>query len=107
VSDGERVAMAAAGALNPLELADVRATEAPLAPIVEATQGSTHWIVDGLPTIRRISADRRTSGRNWIGLVANEDYLVTGVRRLPAMPALLVLGLVLAAAAAGWRREGR
>jgi hypothetical protein len=107
VSDGERVAMAAAGALNPLELADVRATEAPLAPIVEATRGSMHWIVDGLPTIRRIAADRRTSGRNWIGLVANEDYLVTGVRRLPAMPALLVLGLVLAAAAAGWRREGR
>jgi hypothetical protein len=107
VSDGERVAMAAAGALNPLELADVRATEAPLAPIVEATRGSMHWIVDGLPTIRRIAADRRTAGRNWIGLVANEDYLVTGVRRLPAMPALLVLGLVLAAAAAGWRREGR
>jgi hypothetical protein len=107
VSDGERVAMAAAGALNPLELADVRATEAPLAPIVEATRGSMHWIVDGLPAIHRIAADRRTSGRNWIGLVANEDYLVTGVRRLPAMPALLVLGLVLAAAAAGWRREGR
>jgi hypothetical protein len=99
--------MAAAGALNPLELADVRATEAPLAPIVEATRGSMHWIVDGLPTIRRIAADRRTSGRNWIGLVANEDYLVTGVRRLPAMPALLVLAFVLGAAALGWRREGR
>jgi hypothetical protein len=107
VTDGDQVAMAAAGALNPLELADVRATEGPLAPVVEATHGSIHWLVDGQPTIRRIAPERRTAGRNWIGLVANEDYLVTGVRRLPAMPALLVLGLVLGAASLGWRREGR
>jgi hypothetical protein len=107
VTDGERVAMAAAGALNPLELADVRATEAPLAPMVKATRGSVHWLTDGIPSIRRIAPDRRTSGRNWIGLVSNEDYLVTGVRRLPAMPALLVLALFLGAAAWGWRREGR
>jgi hypothetical protein len=107
VTDGERVAMAAAGALNPLELADVRATEAPLAPLVKATQGSVHWLMDGIPTVRRVAPERRTSGRNWIGLVSNEDYLVTGVRRIPAMPALLVLALFLAAAAWGWRREGR
>jgi hypothetical protein len=107
VTDGERVAMAAAGALNPLELADVRATEAPLAPLVKATQGSVHWLRDGIPTVRRVAPERRTSGRNWIGLVSNEDYLVTGVRRIPAMPALLVLALFLAAAAWGWRREGR
>ncbi len=107
VSDGEHVAMAAAGALNPLELADVRATESLLAPVVQATRGSMHWMVDGLPTIRRVAPERRTAGRNWIGLVANEDYLVTGVRRLPAMPALLVLALFLCAAAFGWRREGR
>ncbi|MPY76485.1 MAG: hypothetical protein GEU87_19775 [Alphaproteobacteria bacterium] len=107
VSDGDQVAMAAAGTLNPLELADVRATEAPLAPVAEATQGSMHWMADGLPALRRIAPDRRTSGRNWIGLVANEDYLVTGVRRLPAMPALLVLALALGAAAVGWRREGK
>jgi hypothetical protein len=107
VSDGEHVAMAAAGALNPLELADVRATESLLAPVVQATRGSMHWMVDGVPTIRRVAPDRRTAGRNWIGLVANEDYLVTGVRRLPAMPALLVLALFLCAAALGWRREGR
>ena len=107
IADGERVAMAAAGALNPLELADVRATEARLASIVKATQGSMRWMTDGIPTVRRVAPERRTSGRNWIGLVANEDYLVTGVRRIPAMPGLLVLALFLAAAAWGWRREGR
>ncbi len=66
-----------------------------------------HWLVDGLPTIRRVAPERRSAGRNWIGLVANEDYLVTGVRRLPAMPGLLVLAFFLGAAAFGWRREGR
>jgi hypothetical protein len=107
VTDGERIAMAAAGALNPLELADVRATESVLAPIAKATQGSIHWLTDGTPSVRRVAPERRTSGRNWIGLISNEDYLVTGVRRIPAMPALLVLTLFLAAAAWGWHREGR
>jgi len=107
VTDGERIAMAAAGALNPLELADVRATDSILGPVAEATRGSVHWLVDGTPSIRRVSPNRRTAGRNWIGLVSNEDYLVTGVRRIPAMPALAVLLLFLAAAAWGWRREGR
>ncbi|MEM9683798.1 MAG: hypothetical protein AAF942_11080 [Pseudomonadota bacterium] len=107
VSDGDRVAMAAAGALNPLELADVRATESHLQPVVDATNGSFHWLTDGTPTVRRVPPERRTSGRNWIGLVSNEDYIVTGVKRIPAMPALMVLMLFLAAAAFGWRREGR
>ena len=107
VNDGEHIALAAAGALNPLELSDVRATEEALTPIVAATGGSMKWLVDGTPSVRRVSRERRKSGRDWIGLVANEDYLVTDVRRIPAMPALLTLLLILGAAAWAWRREGR
>jgi hypothetical protein len=106
VGNGDLIAMAAAGTLNPLELADVRATESILRPIAAATKGSVNGLRDGTPSLRRVAPDRRTAGRDWIGLVANEDYLVTDVRRIPALPGLLILFLVLATAAIAWRREG-
>ena len=107
VSDGINVAMAAVGALNPLEFADVRASADAAAPIAEATQGSVNWLADGLPSVRRVKPERTRSGRGWIGLVANGDYLVTGVRQVPAYPALIALLLVLGAMVIAWRREGQ
>jgi len=105
-SDGEHTAMAAAGALNPLELADMRATGERLAPLAKASGGGVFWLADGLPDIRRISPRRSLSGRDWLGLTANGDYLVTGARRLPLLPVFLVLALALGALALAWRREG-
>lgn len=105
-SDGEHTAMAAAGALNPLELADMRATGERLAPLVTATGGGVFWLADGVPDIRRVGPRRNRAGSGWLGLTANGDYLVTGARRLPALPALLVLLLTLGAVALAWRREG-
>ncbi|MBE9556205.1 MAG: hypothetical protein IMF08_05055, partial [Proteobacteria bacterium] len=107
VSDGINVAMAAVGALNPLEWADVRTSETVPAPLTEATRGSVNWLADGLPQIRRTAPDRAPSGRGWIGLVANGDYLVTGVRQIPALPAWLALMLALGMAVIAWRREGQ
>jgi hypothetical protein len=107
VSDGINVAMAAVGALNPLEWADVRTSETVPAPLAEATRGTVNWLADGLPQIRRTAPDRNPSGRGWIGLVANGDYLVVGVRQIPALPAWLALMLALGMAVIAWRREGQ
>jgi hypothetical protein len=98
--------MAAAGSLNPVEFADVRATEKIVAPLSEATGGAVRWIERGLPTLRRTGPGRNSSGRDWIGLTANGDYIVTGVDIVPLFPALLVLLLALGATALAWRREG-
>src|SRR6185312_2329650 len=69
VTDGSRTALAAAGALNPIELADVRTTDEKLKPDVEATGGSIHWVGPGaIPDIRRVVPDRSAAGRGWIGL---------------------------------------
>ncbi len=106
VSDGERVFMAAAGSLNPIEFADVRATEKLVAPLSKATGGAVRWIGNGIPDLRRTAPDRNASGRDWIGLTANGDYIVTGVDIVPLFPALLVLLLALGATALAWRREG-
>jgi len=106
IRDGERTAMAAAGALNPLELADMRATGDRLAPLAERSGGGLFWLAEGVPDIRRISPRRSLAGHGWLGLQANGDYIVTGARRLPALPALVVLLLALGALALAWRREG-
>ena len=103
----ERVVYAIAGTLNPLEFADVRASASRLAPLVKASGGKVAWIADGsLPEIRRVRPGRDFSGRGWIGLKANRDYIVKGVREISLLPALLVLLLGLGGLMIAWRREG-
>jgi hypothetical protein len=108
ITDGERTALAAAGALNPIEMSDVRTTAEKLQPAVQATGGGTFWIGPGpLPDARRVSPDRAAAGRNWLGFRANGDYIVTGIRDVPLLPGLAALLLALGLLIAAWRREGR
>ena len=57
--------------------------------------------------MRKVARGRATSGRDWIGLVGNERYLVTGASQLPLLPALLALLLLLGTLGFAWYREGR
>ncbi|MEX0808377.1 MAG: hypothetical protein WD044_06580 [Dongiaceae bacterium] len=108
VGDGNQETFAASGALNSMELADLRASPDRMAPMVEATGGAVVRIADsGVPEIRRVQPDRDAAGQRWIGLVENGDYRVIGIRELPMLPGLLVLALALAATMAAWYRESR
>ena len=107
VTDGTHTVLAAAGALNAPELADLRATPDRLRPLSGATGGAIHWIADGLPGIRRTAAGRDTAGRGWIGFTRNGAEVVTGIARTPLLPWWLVLPLTLGILAAVWWREGR
>ncbi len=107
LGDGVRTALVAVGALNPVELSDVAATEDRLRPLAEATGAGMQWIgEDGVPALRRVSGDRASAGRGWFGLRANGDYVVTGVLTVPALPAALALLLLLGGLVMAWRREG-
>lgn len=107
LTDGTRTALVAVGALNPVELSDVAATEERLAPIVKATGGGMQWLSeDGVPAVRRVAADRAAAGRGWFGLRANGDYVVTGVLTIPALPAALALLALIGSLMVAWRREG-
>jgi hypothetical protein len=107
-SDGAHTALAAAGPLNPVEFADVRATPEKLAPLAQASGGGVFWIGTGtIPEIRRVSAGRAASGHNWLGLRQNGDYVVTGFSELPLLPAFAALLLTVGLLIAAWRREGR
>ena len=107
VSDGERATVAAVGALSSREFSDLRASPLPLAPLVTLTGGGTFWLEDGLPSIRRTRPERDAAGDDWMGLVQQGDYVVTGVRQIPLLPAALVLLLFVGGAMAAWYREGR
>ena len=107
VSDGTRTALAAAGPLNPIEFADVRATPEKLGPIAAASGGGVFWVGTGsIPEVRRVSPDRAAAGRNWMGLRANGDYTVTGFSERPLLPGIAALLLIVGGLLAAWRREG-
>jgi hypothetical protein len=107
VTDGDRTALAAAGPLNPIELADVRSTPEKLEPIAAASGGGVFWLGTGsIPEIRRVSPGRTAAGRNWMGLRANGDYTVTGFSETPLLPGIAALLLIVGGLLAAWRREG-
>jgi hypothetical protein len=115
-SDGRRSAFAAAAAANPLEIADLRADPAKLAPVMQATGGSARWLgrdaaAPAVPELRRVAAGRdmasTSAAGGWLGLRRNQDHIVTGVSALPLLPPWLALPLVLGVAVVAWRREGR
>jgi hypothetical protein len=107
IAESDKTTVAVVGAINPKELTEVRATPQIMQAVAAATGGSVRWLGDGLPELRRVAAGRDSSGRQWLGLVAHNDYLVTGVRQYPLLPALLVLLALTGLLVAAWRREGR
>ena len=106
-TDGTLNAVTAAGPLNPKEVSDMRATDAILKAPTQATGGDTHWLVDGMPTIRRVSPGSIASGDGWVGLRANGAYRVTSVEQRALLPVWGWLLLVLASLLLAWRLEGR
>ena len=107
LSDGTLTAVAAAGPLNPKEVADMRATDALLKAPLRLTGGGVHWLADGVPDVRRVGASGNAAGGNWIGLRANGAYRVTSVEQQPLLPAWLALALLLGTLLLAWRIEGR
>ena len=54
LNDGTLNAVAAAGPLNPREVADMRATDEILRPYAAATGGGVQWLSDGVPDLRAV-----------------------------------------------------
>ena len=106
INDGETTVLAASGALNPLELSDLRSTGALLKPVSTATGGGLFRMSDGMPTVRRVRVDRDRSGKNWIGLIENNAFAVSGYQQQPVIPPLVLLGLALMGLIGAWWREG-
>jgi hypothetical protein len=107
LNDGVLTAVAAVGPLNPREVADMRATDAILKPLAEATEGGAHWLADGVPQLRQVSPGATASGSNWIGIVRNNAYRVTQLEQKPLLPQWATLLILASALLLAWRVEGR
>ena len=108
LTDGQHLAFAASGPLNPLEIADLHSTADKMQPLLTASGGRAFRLSDGhLPEIRKVQAGHATSGSNWLGLLGSQDYVVTGIRQMSLLPAYAGLILGLGALLLAWRREGR
>ncbi len=106
--DGTLRTVAAVGSPDPLEFSDVRATDAKLKPLVEASSGGLMWLSDNAePDIRTVRPGRAAAGSDWIGLRRNEGYTVAGINQLPLLPGILVALAFLLAIGSAWWREGR
>lgn len=108
-SDKNLSALALVGRPNAPELTDQRATPELLAPLSAASRGGIFWLQDNPqgPELRQTSPGRNAAGRNWLGLVQNGDYTVTGFSTLSLLPAALAAFLVAFPLLCSWRREGR
>src|SRR5258708_8767532 len=82
--DGTLRTVAAVGSPDPLEFSDVRATDAKLKPLVEASGGGMLWLVDQPdPDIRTVRPGRAAGGSDWIGLRPNQGHTVAGLQQPP------------------------
>lgn len=107
VKDGERVVLAAAGAVNPVEMAALRAAEDKVSPIVRKSGGGLAWIEDGLPEMRRVRPGGRMAGDGWFGFRANGERIIASLKDDALIPAPLMLFLVLGSVIAAWLRQGK
>lgn len=103
-NDGLSVYLAV-GDVDPLEYRDLRATDALLGPMARESRGLLRWLTDSSPDVRRPRTGRDMSGGDWLGLRANESYVVTGLSERPLLPPWLVALLVGGALFMAWWRE--
>ena len=105
LNDGTLNTVAAAGPLNPREVADMRATDEILRPYAAATGGGVEWISDGAPELRPVDQGATSAGNGWFGIQRRGAYRVTEVDAQELLPPWLALVMVLGTVLFAWRRE--
>jgi hypothetical protein len=110
-TDGKLNALTNIGPANPREFAEVTSTPEVLAPIANATGGSSRRLDDGngldVPRIVAVRSGGTYSGGDWIGLKMRDASVVRGIGVLPVFAGLLGLLLLIGSLAGTWAREGR
>ena len=107
VASGNLNAVAAAGPLNPREVADMRATDAIVKPYVDKTEGAVRWIKDGMPQLREVADGADAYGNGWLGIARRGVYRVTSVDEEQLLPPWASLLLVLGSVMLAWKRESK
>jgi hypothetical protein len=107
LADGDLTALAAVGALDSLEMSDVRATPDKLKPAIAANGGGLMWIKDGIPNLIKQEQGSQMAGSSWLGLRSNRQTTVTATHSAPLLPGWLLLTLTVGLLALGWWRDAK
>ncbi len=109
VADSSLQAVAAVGPANPREFKDVRATDAPLAPLIAENGGGIFWVEElgRAPTLRSVRPGRDSAGDRWAGLRRNGGYVLQAVTQVPLLSPWIALPLMIGLLLLGWRRESK
>lgn len=107
IDEGGRSVVVVHGMLNALETADLRASDAVMKPVAKASDGGIFWLRDGLPSLRRVADQARTTGEGWIGLSERRESEVTALYETALFPGVLLLLGGLGGFLWAWRRESR
>ena len=107
LENGDQSAVIGLGPAAPREFERTIATGDVMQPAIDSFRGGVLPLVEGLPSIREVSAGRPAAGRGWIGLTPREAFETRDLRQTPLLPAWLVLLLALALIVGAWLREGR
>ena len=110
-TDGKLTALSNVGPANPREFTEVTSTTDVLAPIANATGGSSRRLDDNgtldIPRVVPVRTSTSFKGDDWIGLKMRDVSVVRGIGVLPVFAGLIGLLLLLGSLAATWAREGR
>lgn len=112
VSNGELSTLTHVGPLDAPEFKSIISTAALMQPVADATKSAIRRLANAsgavsVPDIVPISQTGEAQGATWMGLRRTNETELLGVSRLPLFSGLIGLGLLLAAVAAMWWREGR
>jgi hypothetical protein len=108
VGDGRHAAVVAAGAVDPLELADPMASDVKLAPLVQASGGGLFRLAEeGVPELVRRTPGAKAAGPGWMALRAPGEAQASGLAQKPIPPVWAALALALGLLFLAWWREGR
>ena len=107
LKEGDQESVIALGPAAPREFVETVASGEKLEPYVDATNGGTLRLEDGVPSLRMVGEGRNAAGRGWIGLTPREAYLTTNVTITPLLSPWLFFAFAAALAVGAWLREGR
>lgn len=107
LSEGDLNAVVGLGPSAPKEFEATISTSDILSPLVANQNGGIVRMSDGIPNIRTTTLGRPAAGRDWLGITPRKAFETADIRRIPFLPAWLVLLLASALVLAAWLKEGR
>ncbi|MGR3617206.1 MAG: hypothetical protein ACU0BB_14335 [Paracoccaceae bacterium] len=107
ITQGEQTTVIGLGPAAPREFVQTIATDALMAPAVDAMRGGSKAVENGVPRLRDVRPGRPASGRGWVGLTPRNAYETLSIRQSDLLPAWLALLLASSFLVLGWLREGR